>query len=655
MDTKSRSINYSRGAKFTAAFIIWLCSIIAVGSLFLFGNYGEYIRSNNYYDTYRFQDSFSNLVHNAVEMNVVLRNEESIRNSGNHREVISDNLSRLRRAKNNISQAVNFLYLLKNTETGEIITNVPESNAESFINSQKYFVYANKWEDSFYNYLQDDISAMLANTPYEVTAAVRTQFIEGDSFYDEYKTYTLVKQYYPYCLGAMAASILIAIITFIYLACVTGRHEKGGGINFTAIDRLYTDVSTVLIIIIFFLSLDLARSMGYIGLGESLITVMIIFAVDMVIALVYLLSIIRQIKGKRLFKHTLIYKILLGIFKLFLLCFSGRLFKPWLLILLLVYAGINSILFGITVTGGSIGVFIFLQLPLNIAVLYFASKSLLSLTTIMEASREISSGNLDYPLDSTKISAVFKSFSQDIQSIQGGLKKAVQKAIKDERMKTDLITNVSHDLKTPLTSIINYVDLLKKEELDNETAAGYVAVLDEKSSKLKTLIEDLMEASKASSGNLSVKEEKIVLNELITQSVGEYEEKLNAAGLDIRISEPEEKIYVAADGSHMWRIVGNLLSNVAKYSMANSRVYINIDKNGKYGTLTIKNMSAHPLNISPDQLTERFVRGDESRTTEGSGLGLSIAQSLITLQGGKFSIDIDGDLFKATLSMPLYM
>lgn len=272
----------------------------------------------------------------------------------------------------------------------------------------------------------------------------------------------------------------------------------------------------------------------------------------------------------------------------------------------------------------------------------------------MEAAKQISAGNLDYKLNTEDISVTFLAFAENIQSIQGGLKKAVDEAVKGERMKTDLITNVSHDLKTPLTSIINYVDLLKMEPVDNQKAQEYIKVLDEKSTRLKALIEDLIEASKASSRNLTVNMEKLDLCELIMQAIGEYREKFEKCGLDIRINNDDKNIFVQADGKHMWRIIENLISNILKYSMKNSRVYISITKSEPYGVLIIKNISELPLEMPVEHLTEHFVRGDISRTTEGSGLGLSIARSLTNIQKGNLSIEIDGDLFKVILEIPLW-
>ena len=289
----------------------------------------------------------------------------------------------------------------------------------------------------------------------------------------------------------------------------------------------------------------------------------------------------------------------------------------------------------------------------NAVAAALCARALGSLTKIMISVKETSKGNLSYELDLKKISPSFNNFAVDVANIQNGLKQAVNEAVKGERMKAELITNVSHDLKTPLTSIITYVDLLRKENLENTTAKEFVEVLYEKSYRLKQLIEDLIEASKASSGNLTVTKEKVDLKMLLMQAIGELEEKIEKAGLVFKINCQEETA-IYADGRHMWRILENLISNVIKYSMQNSRVYIDIFKMDSMGVLIIKNISAISIDITPDQLMERFVRGDASRTTEGAGLGLSITKSLSEIQGGKFEINIDGDLFKAIVMMPLW-
>jgi signal transduction histidine kinase len=207
---------------------------------------------------------------------------------------------------------------------------------------------------------------------------------------------------------------------------------------------------------------------------------------------------------------------------------------------------------------------------------------------------------------------------------------------------------VSHDIKTPLTSIINYVDLLEKEELNNEKATEYLEVLERQSSKLKKLIEDLVEASKASSGSLSVNNEKLEAGVFITQTVGEFEEKLSAAGLELIVNKPQEPVYIMADGRHLWRVVDNLMNNICKYAQPMSRVYVSLDAD-KEVKIIFRNISKYPLNVTGEELLERFVRGDKSRNTEGHGLGLSIAQSLVNLMGGRMNITVDGDLFKVVI------
>lgn len=283
-----------------------------------------------------------------------------------------------------------------------------------------------------------------------------------------------------------------------------------------------------------------------------------------------------------------------------------------------------------------------IEVPLTILLL-------IQMNTLQSGAKRIASGNLTEPINTSKMFWEFRKHGEYINQSGEGISLAVEERMKSERLKTELITNVSHDIKTPLTSIINYVDLIKKQDITDETLLEYIDVLDRQSARLKKLIEDLMEASKASTGNLTCNMEECNLDVFLGQLMGEFEEKLNQIGLEVIVTKPEEVLYILADGRHLWRIMDNLMNNIYKYSLPYSRVYINVEKTEDTVTLIFKNISQSQLNISSEELMERFVRGDSSRNTEGNGLGLSIAQSLAELIGGTMRLDIDGDLFKVTL------
>ncbi len=288
----------------------------------------------------------------------------------------------------------------------------------------------------------------------------------------------------------------------------------------------------------------------------------------------------------------------------------------------------------------------------NAAVLLFCLMLISSFDRIAECVARIKNGELNSTIDMSRMPKFMQKFAQDILSMQDGLNNAVESAVKDQRMKAELITNVSHDLKTPLTSIVNYVDLLKKCDVQDETAQKYISVLDEKAARMKKLIEDLVEASKASSGAIDIHPIRINLCEFAAQAVGEHEDELKKFNIGIVLKAPEAPVTVMADSQKTSRIVENLFSNIRKYALDGTRVFVEVYGGAEYGSIVIKNISKYELNVSADELTQRFVRGDASRSGEGSGLGLSIAQNLCELQGGKFRVDTDGDLFKVTVELP---
>lgn len=283
-----------------------------------------------------------------------------------------------------------------------------------------------------------------------------------------------------------------------------------------------------------------------------------------------------------------------------------------------------------------------IEIPLVIFVL-------LQMKELQNGSKRIADGNLTQPIDTSKLFWEFKKHGENLNSVSESISRAVDKQLKSERFKTELITNVSHDIKTPLTSIINYVDLIKKEELTDSTLCEYVDVLDRQSTRLKKLIENLMEASKASTGNLPVEWEECDMEVLLTQIIGEFEDKLAANELELIVEKPENPVKINADGRHMCRVLDNLMVNACKYAQPHTRVYVSLKQEGQTAIIIFKNISKAALNIPSDELMERFVRGDSSRNTEGNGLGLSIVQSLTELMNGSMKLDIDGDLFKVTL------
>ncbi len=291
-----------------------------------------------------------------------------------------------------------------------------------------------------------------------------------------------------------------------------------------------------------------------------------------------------------------------------------------------------------------------LYLLLAVFALYIA----IGFATLQRGSKALAEGDYSKPVDTRFLRGDLKRCGENLNKVQQGVQRAVDERLRSERMKTELITNVSHDIKTPLTSIVNYVDLLKKEDIYNPKAQEYLEVLDRQSKRLKKLTEDLVEASKASSGVIPVDCQPTNVNVLLSQLEGEYEERLQKAELTMIVHPAAGDPVVLADGKLLSRVMDNLMNNIGKYAMPGTRVYAAAAADEKESTISIKNVSRNELNVSADELMERFVRGDSSRHTEGSGLGLSIAKSLVELQGGRFELSIDGDLFRADISLPLY-
>ena len=461
-------------------------------------------------------------------------------------------------------------------------------------------------------------------------------------------------------------SFLLFIADFIWLTVHTGRRNSDNSntgntqpdLNF--FDRIYTEIATVLVCIPALGILTTGLNLQYNTsnhIASMIIIGIIIFLISCLFWTGYL-SLIRRVKAHTLWKNSLLRKCLHFLF----LCLqkAGKLIEFFsrntisrirMLLALGIFLFLEfflSIL--VSASDGWFVIFLLLFL-LDLGALFFVYKTALGRELLLDGLKRITDGELSYKIPKEKLHGDQKTMAQYINRIGDGLDAAVEKSLKDERLKTELITNVSHDLKTPLTSIINYVDLLKTEGVDSKNANKYLDILDKKSQRLKNLTEDLVEASKLTSGAIELHKEKINVVELINQSLGEYNEKFNQRNLTVVKTIPDKAIYINADGRRMWRVFENLYGNIFKYAMEGTRVYVDVEEHNGEIVIGIKNISEKALNISPDELMDRFVRGDQSRSTEGSGLGLSIAKTIIERHDGTMEIILDGDLFKVVIAI----
>lgn len=447
-----------------------------------------------------------------------------------------------------------------------------------------------------------------------------------------------------YLLIVLAVFLLaVCLFLFIFLLCSMGRKEGVDGIYQCWLNKIPLDLFLALLFALFFAWASFLGDIWYIDFWYYILLAFGAAA----LALTLLLSVAGRAKAPGFFKNTLIYKVFAWIFR-----GLGRIPMVWRTAL--VWGALClAELFFMFMLGWNEEQYAVLWLlsrgVLTIVILYLAS----SLRLLQKEGQAIADGQTDYkgkPIP--RWLPALKKHEDNLQSIQSGIQKAVDEQTRAERMKTELITNVSHDIKTPLTSIVNYVDLLEKEDIQPEKAKEYVDVLNRQSARLKKLTEDLVEASKASSGSLPVHLAPTDVNVLLSQLAGDYIEKLEGAQLEPIFHPAPSQPVIQADGQLLSRVLGNLFSNICKYAMPGTRVYFESTADEKTVSLTFKNISKYELNIPAEELMARFVRGDRARHTEGSGLGLSIAQSLTELQGGTFCIEIDGDLFKAVVTFP---
>lgn len=588
---------------------------------------------------------------------------------------------------------VRYMVRMMTDEGVKTYTNVPdlreladEAVTEFFYEYDKYLIY---YPDSLVftgntQLLEEELDKYINMYAYPDTTHIwigvdTSYLVEGDAFYNANAIYEKIVPNVRNFIVGIALLVLLWFGVAVYLTVTAGEKvneagEQVAGLN--RFDRIWTEVFFLLGAAFLQLGvfgyrviLDVAATAGVVStemMGVQLTklyrySVFGIFGVCASLMFdLFWYSLVRRVKAGSLWEDSLLCRLCrcVGGAMRFVLRHRNSMVSiliPYNLFLFLNLAGIMMayslykrerpdevmlIACGLVVFDCAVGVVLFKRNAERIE--------------IVDGITKIRDGEVEYKLEAESLHGANRELADAVNNIGEGIRKAVKTSMKDEQLKTDLITNVSHDIKTPLTSIISYVDLLKRLKLQEEPAKSYIDILDAKAQRLKQLTDDLVEASKISSGNIELNREKLNLTELLNQSIGEFSEKLEEKQLQVVFEQAEQPAYIYADSRRMWRVSENLFNNICKYALEGTRVYIDVTVLGGRVRATVKNISRQQMNIRPDELTERFIRGDSSRSTEGSGLGLSIAKSLVQAQGGFFEIVLDGDLFKIVLEFPEY-
>lgn len=595
--------------------------------------------------------------------------------------------------------ASNIAYTFKMTMLGENVTitnmpTMPEYELDEYFktNFGKYIIYKPQsmtFESNTGIIREANLFTAFSNYEYaypesaKIWLAVDTNYPVEDQFSDAASAYKTMRPFAYWVAGGVMIAALAWFVLFLYLTVMTGKRRNKGEeepvLTLHWFDSIYTEIYVLLAFVAYLAVYIVAKtivntSMTDIyatGIGRGKLAVIGGLLGVLLSALVCLFwySFVRRIKGHLLWKKSFVYclvvkmiiKVAKELEKLWFKVYDNGNIVLWCGLPLAGAMGFNLVAGVILCYAWHWGTYLMLWTLLLLIVLidafmlYFWIRNRVKRKRIVDGIAKIKDGEIDYQICTEGMHGENLELANAVNSIGEGIKVAVETSMKDERLKADLITNVSHDIKTPLTSIINYVDLLKREKIEEEPVKGYIEVLDAKSQRLKQLTDDLVEASKISSGNITLLMEKINLTELIHQTIGEFSEKFEQKNLTVVADSLNEPVYIEADSRRIWRVMENLFGNINKYAMPGTRVYLDMTKavEEKQVVFSVKNISAQPLNIKAEELTERFIRGDVSRSTEGSGLGLSIAKNLTELQKGKFEIYLDGDLFKVSLAFPV--
>lgn len=598
----------------------------------------------------------------------------------------------------------NFTYIYANNDTKKVVTNKTsyenyaelEKNVQNLISEKdvKYMVIYPKLKDfnSNMNVSKSDKWEKLRSYSSEkkwnsvFAVAVDTTYTIQDQFYQNKVAYDNNIPYFKGTTWLLVLSIILFLGATIWLTLEAGRTAEDEELHLNGFDHWKTEIAAVLIVLIwivgsyigihfwngniytmindiptylkdggtyfeYYYARGMDVSSAYMSASLYLPSLSIAELAEIYFYGVFTLgcffmgyvSLIKRIKGRNLWKNSLLRVIVRFIYKIY----DNRKKTTKTVLLLCGFFLVQ----GIAVLFRN-GVTMLLVLLADVGVFYVVLNGLLLKEKLKKGIEEIALGNMEYQIPLQGLRGENLKLAEMINGIANGFHMAVEEAMKNERLKTDLITNVSHDIKTPLTSIINYVAILKQSDIADPKIQGYLDILEAKAQRLKTLTEDVVEASKVSSGNISLEYMDVDLVEMIQQTEGEMAEKFEARNLKMIVNLPAEPAVVHVDGRRMWRVLENIFGNAAKYAMPGTRVYADLKLEEDTVDLSLKNVSEHQLNISADELTERFIREDLSRSSEGSGLGLSIAQSLTTMQGGTFNLYLDGDLFRVNIRFP---
>lgn len=675
MKNKTKQFVKIIGYILTPIFI--LISIFSALSLYYRSENQQVQEANNFFETDNFMYMYSASIINNFSINansLLVKDEDGDSYYSSNRYGIYDDYQenvQIGNKKGRVNYLTtyeykNFKYLIIDNKNSVAYTNVEHTMFTDSIEEIKERLAKNS---IYWNYEKGNVNTSIEKLKLEEIRyksiyksiddaknfSVYTSLENDLTYYDQYRTnktvFDMAQILYKPALYLLPLSIIAVLVLLIMNCFFIGLRNENGEVILNAFDKTPLLVALIILFILFMIgcgflialtSENLTLILSGIAIGAVIVYISFVF---------FLETIIKRIKSKTLFRNTITYRILRWIKSLITSMTRNANMTVKLILIFIAFGILNIIGFGLSINNEPIGFFILIA----IWVYAFAKMHqwLVRYIEIKNAINEIYIGNTEVHLDEKRYKGSLNSMAIQVNDIAGGLSNAIQEKLKSERLKTELITNVSHDIKTPLTSIINYVDLLKKEKMPNEQAEEYLNILDNKSQRLKRLTEDLVEASKASSGNIKLNIEKLNVNELLKQVSGEFEDKFKLRNLEEVMSLPEKNVYINADSRYMYRILENMYSNISKYAMDNTRVYIDVIPNNNRITIQMKNISKEKLNISTEELMQRFVRGDSARNTEGSGLGLSIATSLTTLQGGTFNIYLDGDLYKVIIEFDM--